>query len=319
MRIRFWGVRGSLPSPQLPSQIRSKISAIVARLTPADLESPESRERFLAGLPPWLFGTVGGNSPCVSVQYGDSGALSSSNGLLIFDAGSGIRELGIAAAAVKPKLSAYHILFSHFHWDHIMGLPFFNPAYDPSVEVDFYSPSVAMETALQGQMTSPYFPVHMESMASRKKFHTISGPLDLCGFSISYRKMNHPGDSYSYRMDDGKHTFIYATDTELSANDFTKSDENTAYFSGADMIVLDSQYTLGEAIEKYNWGHSAFSLAVDFAANWKIKHLVLFHHDPTYDDHKLFNILQSAKWYMERMNIKGLKLSLAIEDTELVL
>ena len=319
MRIRFWGVRGSLPSPVLPSQIKSKISAIISRMTAGDLENAESRERFLAGLPPWLFGTVGVNSPCVSVQLDEprSEGMSSPREMLVFDAGSGLRELGIAAS--KAKMASYHIFFSHFHWDHIMGLPFFNPAYDPKVKVDFYSPVAAMETSLHGQMTSPYFPVHMEAMNSQKKFHTLSGPIEINGAAVSYRKMNHPGDSYSYKVVDGKNSFIYATDTELSANDFIKNEENTAFFSGVDLIVLDSQYTLGEAIEKYNWGHSAFSLAVDFAANWNIKHMVLFHHDPTYDDRKLFNILQSAKWYTERMNIKGLKLSLAVEDTEIVL
>jgi len=316
MRIRFWGVRGSLPSPQLPSQIKSKISAIIERITPDDLKSPESRERFLAGLPPWLFGTVGANSPCVSVQLDDK--TPEPKDLLIFDSGSGIRELGIAMvkARLKPH---YHIFFSHFHWDHLMGLPFFNPAYDPSVKIDFYSPFAAIETILHGQMTSPYFPIHMESMASQKRFNTLSDPIMLNGASISFRKMNHPGDSYSYKINDGKRTFIYSTDTELSANDFIKNEENTSYFSGADLLVIDSQYTLGEAIEKYNWGHSAFSLAVDFAANWKVKHMVLFHHDPTYDDHKLFNILQSAKWYTERLNITGIKLSLAVEGTEIVL
>ena len=83
------------------------------------------------------------------------------------------------------------------------------------------------------------------------------------------------------------------------------------------MIVIDCQYTLGEAIDKYNWGHSAFSLAVDFSVNWNIKHMVLFHHDPTYDDHKLYGILQSAKWYLERMNLKGIELTLAYEGLEI--
>jgi len=323
MRIRFWGVRGSLPSPQLPSQIKSKISAIIERLTPDDLKSPESRERFLAGLPPWLFGTAGGNSPCLAVQLEEEHELSvpkelsTPKELLVFDAGSGLRELGLAMSKSKNKPSVYHIFFSHFHWDHIMGLPFFGPAYDPSVTLNFYSPPAGIENILHGQMTSPYFPVHMESMASKKKFHTLIDPIQINGATVSFRKMNHPGDSYSYKVDDGKHTFIYSTDTELSANDFLKNDENTAYFSEGDLLVVDSQYTLGEAIEKYNWGHSAFSLAVDFAANWQIKHMVLFHHDPTYDDHKLFNILQSAKWYTERLNIKGIKLTLAMEDTEI--
>jgi phosphoribosyl 1,2-cyclic phosphodiesterase len=313
MLIRFWGVRGSLPSPQLPSQIKSKISAIIQRITPGDLESPENRERFLADLPPWLFGTVGGNTPCVGVQ------LDNKKELIVFDAGSGIRELGIESSKKKPKPSRYHLFFSHFHWDHIMGLPFFGPAYDPSVKLDFYSPKPVVETALQGQMTSPYFPVHMESMASKNTYHIIKDPVKLLGGAVSFIKMNHPGDSYSYKVDDGKHKLIYATDTELSANDFTKNDENSSFFSDADLLIIDAQYTLGEAIEKYNWGHTAFSLAVDFAANWNIKHMVLFHFDPTYDDQKLFTILQSAKWYTERMNIKGIQLSLAMEGTEIVL
>jgi len=313
MRVRFWGVRGSLPSPLLPSQIKSKISAIIERLTPADLENSETRERFLAGLPPWLFGTVGGNSPCVSVQ------LDNSRELLIFDAGSGIRELGIALSKEKPKLLKHHIFFSHFHMDHIMGFPFFGPAYDPNVKIDFYSPSEVLEDALRGQMLFPYFPVQLETIASRKEFHLLSNAVELLGAVIYFRKMNHPGDSYSYKVDDGRCRIIYATDTELSASDFEKTPDNTAYFSGVDLIVIDAQYTLGEAIEKYNWGHSAFSLAVDFAANWNIKHVVFFHHDPTYDDHKLLNILQSAKWYTERINIKGIKLSLAMEGMEIIL
>ncbi len=311
MKVRFWGVRGSLPAPPLPSQIKSKISAILARLTPEDIQSPENRERFLAGLPPWLFGTVGGNTPCVSVKCGKE--------LLVFDCGSGLRELGISCGKEKPKPSRYRIFFSHFHWDHLQGLPFFNPAYDPSVSIDFYSPMPNMENALIGQMTSPYFPVHMESMTCKKAFHTIESAINLGTVSIDCKKLNHPGDSYAYMVTDGKKRFIYATDTELSAADFLKTDENTSFFRNADLIVIDCQYTLGEAIEKYNWGHSAFSLAVDFAANWGIKHMVMFHHDPTYNDHKLFNILQSARWYMERMNIKGIELTLAQEGLEIEL
>ena len=313
MRIRFWGVRGSIPAPLLPSQVRSKVSAIIERIRPEDLENLETKERFLADLPPWLFGTIGGNSPCVTLQ------LDNSEDVFVFDAGTGIRELGIAMGKEKPKKNSYHIFFSHLHWDHISGLPFFGPAYDPSVKLDFYSPLSGMETALHGQMTSPYFPIHMEAMTSKKSFHILSGATEISGATLTHRVMNHPGDSYSYKVDDGRHKFIYATDTELSANDFLKNEENTAFFSGADVIILDCQYTLGEAIEKYNWGHSAFSMAVDFAANWNIKHMVLFHHDPTYEDHKLYNNLKSAKLYTERMNIKGIKLTLAMEGMELVL
>ncbi|MDR2702638.1 MAG: MBL fold metallo-hydrolase [Spirochaetaceae bacterium] len=311
MTVHFWGVRGSLPSPQLPSQIRSKISAILERLTLDDIESPESRERFLGTLPPWLFGTIGGNTPCVTVTC------ESASDMIVFDAGSGLREFGAFVVKQRPKRDHFLIFLSHFHWDHLQGLPFFNPAYDPSCTLDFYSPLKNLESALHGQMTSPYFPVHMESMASKKNFCLLTEPMQVGNINITFKKMNHPGDSYSYKLVEGNRTFIFATDTELSANDFQKTEENSGYFQDADCIVLDSQYTLGEAIEKYNWGHSAFSMAADFATNWGIKQLVLFHHDPTYDDKKLFNILQSARWYTERMGIKDIEISLAMEGMEI--
>ena len=313
MQVRFWGVRGSIPAPQLPSQIKSKLSAVLERLTPDDLASEKSREKFLAELPPWLFGTVGGNTTCVSVSLDDQ------RNFIVFDCGSGLRELGLYLTKEKSKPHNFHIFFSHFHWDHIQGLPFFNPGYDPSVMLNFYSPKPNLDTILNGQMTAPYFPVHMESMGAKKIFHTLSEPVKFGDVSITWKKMNHPGDSYSYKVDDGNHKLIFSTDTELSAADFTRSEENIRYFQDTDLLIIDSQYTLGEAIEKYNWGHSAFSMAVDFGANWGIKHLVLFHHDPTYDDRKLHNILQSARWYMERMNIKGIKLSLATEGLEISL
>ena len=313
MKIQFWGVRGSLPTPTTPSRIKSKISAIVEQITPEDIVNAESRERFLAGLPPWLFGTVGGNTTCLSV------ALDNPQEIIVFDCGTGLRELGISSSKGMDKVHQYHIFLTHFHWDHLQGYPFFNPAYDPSVNIDFYSPKPDLEINLNGQMNPPYFPVTMESMGSKKIFHILEKPVNIGGAIISWKKMSHPGDSYSYKVDNGKYKFIFSTDSELSTADFTQNEENVSYFQDADLLVLDSQYTLGEAIEKYNWGHTAFSMAVDFAAHWGIKHLVLFHHDPTYDDKKLFNNLQSARWYMERMNIYNIKLSLAIEGLEIEL
>ncbi|MCL2765484.1 MAG: MBL fold metallo-hydrolase [Treponema sp.] len=313
MNIKFWGVRGSIPTPTSPSRIKSKISAIVEQITPEDLENAETRERFLAGLPPWLFGTVGGNSPCVSVDFEDS----NSSSCIVFDCGSGLRELGMEQAHEKRKINQFHVFLSHFHWDHLQGLPFFAPCYNPAVKIDFYSPVGGLEQVLRGQMLPPYFPVHLDLMGSAKTFHYMENDVDICGRSVSAKKMNHPGGSYAYCVCENGKRFIYATDTELTSGDFIKNEENTAFFKDADLIVIDCQYTLGEAIEKYNWGHSAFSLAVDFSANWNIKHMVMFHHDPTYDDQKLYGILQSAKWYLERMNLKGIELTLAYEGLEI--
>jgi len=319
MNVKFWGVRGSIPTPVSPQKIKSKISAIIEQITPDDLQNAEARERFLAELPPWLFGTVGGNSPCVSVSFDndEKAQENHSNECIIFDCGSGLREFGIAQANDKRKANNFHIFLSHFHWDHIQGLPFFGPAYNPAVCMNFYSPVKDIEKILNGQMVSPYFPVNMNSMGSRKIFNVMDKEINICGCKITSKKMNHPGGSYAYCVNENGKRFIYATDTELTSGDFLKNEENSAFFMDTDLIVIDCQYTLGEAIDKYNWGHSAFSLAVDFAANWKIKHMVMFHHDPTYDDQKLYGILQSAKWYLERMNIKGIELTLAYEGLEI--
>ena len=317
MLIRFWGVRGSLPSPLLPAEIKAKISAIIDRMLPEDVADAESRERFIAGLPPWLNSTVGGNSLCVSVD------IEGLNEPFIFDCGSGIREMGLAyssAPSRTPKApERYHIFLSHFHGDHLLGFPFFNPAYNPSVTLDFYSPKSGLEECLNTMMSTPYFPVQLENMMSKKNFHLLESPLTIGSADISFKKMNHPGGSFSYLLKHNGKRFIYATDTELLNSDFVSNEANTEFFKDADIIVLDSQYTLGEAIEKYNWGHSAFSLAVEFAANWGIKHLVLFHHDPAYDDEKLYGILQSAHLYLQRIGVIEMEISLATEGLEISL
>jgi phosphoribosyl 1,2-cyclic phosphodiesterase len=294
-------------------QIQDNIRAILEQATPKDIESSEAIERFLAGLPPWLFGTVGGNTSCVSLDWGDS------ERLILFDAGSGIRELGLAAERSQPQIASYHIFFSHFHWDHIMGLPFFNPAYNPQANITFYSPQPNLEAILAEQMKAPYFPVAMNTMSAGKTYRTLTEPLILPGgVTVSYKRMKHPGGSYSYRVDDGTHRFIYATDVELSAEDFLETKENISFFKDADVAVIDSQYTLQDAIEKYNWGHSSFRAAADFAAHWGIKQLVIFHHEPTYNDREVYGILQSARWYAEQMQF-NLPVTLATEGLEMIL
>ncbi|MDR0635537.1 MAG: MBL fold metallo-hydrolase [Treponema sp.] len=313
MRIQFWGVRGSLPTPQLPSQIQSKVAAILDRLSPQDLETPAARQRFLNALPMWLYGTVGGNTACISV------ALDNSSEIVVFDAGSGIRDMGIALPKQEPRIERYRIFFSHFHWDHIMGLPFFNPAFNPSIQIEFYSPKPHLEKILGDQMLAPYFPIPMSAMGAKKSFHRLSSALTIQGANISYKQTWHPQDAYAYRVDDGKHSFIYSTDVELSDADFVHSEENDTFFKNVDLIVLDSQYTQQEALVKRGWGHSSFHMATDFAAHWGIKCVVLFHHDPTYDDQTLFKYLQEARSYAEYMHFKDTHLILATEGLEITL
>jgi phosphoribosyl 1,2-cyclic phosphodiesterase len=167
-------------------------------------------------------------------------------------------------------------------------------------------------------MKAPYFPITMDVMAAKKDFVVLSGdPVRIGGVTISYRAMNHPGGCYSYAIEEGGVRAIYSTDTELREEDFRKTPENEAYFKDADILVLDTQYTLGEAIEKYNWGHSSFSLASDFAATWGIKRLVLFHHEPSYSDLKVESIFKNASWYIEHLESKGIEVFLAREGLDI--
>lgn len=312
MTIRFWGVRGSHPRPLLPHEVQSKIASVVQRIRPSDLESPEARERFLATLPPWLFGTTGGNTPCVEARLAD-------DTMVVFDAGSGIQALSAALQKERRRIREFHVFFTHFHYDHVQGLPFFVPAYDPGVKVRFYSPLSELEHNLKHHMQHPYFPITMDGKMSNFEFVVLDqwqGPLRLGGAEITWRELNHPGRAFGYQIRENGRTFVHATDVELLESDFEKTPENTRFFHGADMMILDTQYTLGEAIEKYNWGHTSFSLGVDFATAWAVKNLYLFHHEPLYNDKKLHKNLQSARWYANRLGNTTLQIHLSQEGAE---
>lgn len=312
MIIHFWGVRGSIPTPLHPEEVKRKISAIIERISPADLVSQESRERFLAGLPEYIFGTVGGNTTCVEVRLSD-------DTVILFDAGTGITRFSNFTAKRDKNIKVFHLFFTHFHWDHLQGFPFFAPQmFDPECTLHVYSPHKNVEEILREQMKLPYFPITMDVMQAKMYFHHLpEEPIQVGPAEVSWRRMKHPGGSFSYKIQEGDSSFIFSTDTELREADFRKNEENTRFYQGTDLIVLDTQYTLDEAIEKYDWGHSSYSLAVDFVAEWDIDKLVLFHHEPQYSDAKMYSIQKSANWYKSHLNQQDLEIMLATEDLEL--
>jgi phosphoribosyl 1,2-cyclic phosphodiesterase len=295
MRIRFWGVRGSHPTPLSPEILREKISTVVQRIQEKDLQSPASRELFLASLPDWLYGTPGGNTSCIEVRLSDGTCL-------IMDAGTGIIPLSKSYLHAKRPPGTYHIFFSHFHYDHIQGLPFLSQAYHPSLSVHFYSPVRDLEFILRDHMQHPYFPVGMDKMTPNLNFHCLdqTPTIKIGNATISWLSLNHPGGAYAYKVTEGNHSFIYATDVELSERDFDESGTKKHFFANTDMVVMDTMYTLGEAIEKFNWGHSSFSLGVEFAMACKVKDFYLFHHEPNYSDKLLYANLRAARWYAQR-------------------
>ncbi len=311
MRVRFWGVRGSIAAPLTPAKVQSKIAAVVQRITAKDLESQNSREKFLASLPEWLFGTVGSNTSCVEVETDDGHHL-------IFDAGTGLRELGIDLMnrPTYGKNNTYHLFLSHFHWDHIQGLPFFQPAYDSRNTIIIYSPRKNLQKFLDGQMVQPYFPITMKGFFAKFKFYHIKQDekyVNIGNFKVGWTRVHHPCGCTAYSVIENGKKMIFSTDTELRRRDFEKTERNIEFYTDADLFIIDSQYTLNEAIKKEGWGHSTFSMAVEFASSWNVKHVVLFHHEPTYSDKKIFSIKKNAEWHMSRTCDKQMKISVAQE------
>lgn len=312
MKIHFWGVRGSVPTPVTPEQIQAKITAAVQRITPKDIESEDARERFVTSLPSWLYGTAGGNTPCVEIKTEDGTEI-------ILDAGSGLRVMG--KNGVKPADNHYNLFLSHFHWDHLQGLPFFDAAYNPQTILDVYSAYPCAERLLRAQMARPFFPASFDTFTKNFRFHTISPGVQFTVGSLSVNccRMSHPGNSYSFAFSENGKKFVYATDVELSQKDFDRTPVRASVFENADCVVLDSQYTVAEAYQKENWGHSAFCYAIDFAVHWNIKSIYLFHHEPMYDDKKLNSILLAARWYAEYIEHADMKIYLATETSEILL
>ena len=311
MRVKFWGVRGSIPTPLTPEQVKRKISAVVQRIQPADIESPEARERFMARLPRSIFGTVGGNTTFLQVTL-------SSGVEILLDGGSGMAEYSRDLVRRPRPVREFHIFFSHFHWDHLMGIPFFGQLFSPANRATFYSPVKDFEKTIRDQMKYPYFPVPMDVMKAQMSFQVLTEkPMRLGGAEITWKVMKHPGGCFSYKITENGRSLIFATDSEITEDDFKTIGENRTYFMGSDVLVLDSQYTLGEAIEKYDWGHTSYSLAVELAHELDIGTLVLFHHEPLYEDRKVWSIHQSAEWYAARMSERDLTILLAQEGLEL--
>ncbi len=306
MNINFWGVRGSLPAPVTQQQIQSKIFAALQRVTPDDLANNQTKLKFIESLPLWIRGTVGGNTPCVEISTDEGKSI-------VFDAGTGIRVMG--KFGEQPSDKHYSLLFSHFHWDHIQGFPFFDGIYNPDAVFDIYSPFKEMEKYLADQMKDPYYPVKYDSVSKNIHFHEIQSgkTFEIGDVKICCIEMTHPGSSFSYSVSENGKKFVYATDVELSTSDFERTEERRAVFENADAMVMDAQYTAEEALSKANWGHSAFCYAVDFAVFWNIKNLYLFHHEPTYDDRKLSVILDAARLYAEYISKKPVNIFLACE------
>lgn len=269
MQIRFWGTRGSIATPG-PSTMR-----------------------------------YGGNTSCVEVR--------ANNQILVFDAGTGIRELGLRLLDefASQKLTV-HIFISHTHWDHIQGFPFFLPAYKGDNRIHIYGPpgrDKSLEKILVVQMDSDYFPVELGDMSPDIEVHELRGPVSIGTLKVEFFYLNHPALCLAYRVSDGQHSVVYATDNEpyygslhphkhkiSSTSDFPiyLDEKFVEFLTGADLYIGEAQYTNEEYKEKAGWGHSPIEATVRFAVQANVKQLALFHHDPLHDDEFVDQMVQHA-------------------------
>lgn len=265
--IRFWGVRGSIPTP-----------------------GPDTAY-------------YGGNTSCVE--------LSLDGELIILDAGSGIRTLGMnlmgrAAAAKKPLEMT--LLISHTHWDHIQGLPFFVPAYIPTNKLHVLGYSAVrhhLAEVLAMQMEPTYFPVSMSDMPSHPDVHEVDDHFSIGAVKAVAFFTNHPGRCAGFRFETSAGSVAYVSDNEINHDgQATHLPRETAEhllqrmvdtLHGVRVLIHDAQYTRAEYQSKVGWGHSAFEDAVEMAGAAGVERLVLFHHDPMRSDADINRILREAR------------------------
>ena len=274
MRLKFWGVRGSTPTPQAENM------------------------------------RYGGNTSCVEVRVG--------NALLIFDCGTGLRALGKRLSTeFGDREAEAHIFVSHFHWDHIQGIPFFKPLYEnPRSRFIFHSSSQhrGLRRVLEDQMVTPYFPVDMSEMSASRKFHNIEGRMQLDGgISVQAMPLNHPQGCLGFRVESKDGVLVYATDNEPGHPQFDKDVRKLA--AGADLLIYDAQYLPDEYLaRRQGWGHSHWREGVNIAMESGARELVLFHHDPDHNDACIDSIVQDARNYYPKVRAAAEGLELQVGD-----
>ena len=297
MRIRFWGTRGSIPVATTPAAIRQKLIGALTRAIGRQLDTPERIEAFVdRELDFPIRHTYGGNSSCVQIETGG-------DEYVLCDLGSGVRAFGNHVLATRRGVpGVYHVFMSHLHWDHIMGFPFFIPAYIPGNRITIYGCHAGLEDALRRQHGAPSFPVEWSQLGAEIRFVRLEPgrPHDVLGFRVTPKRQHHTGDSYGYRFERDGRVVVYSTDSEHKLDDAAQTDAFVDFFRDADLVIFDAQYSLADAISiKEDWGHGSNVVGVELCQRARAKHLVMYHHEPTYDDEKIATVLAETRRFEE--------------------
>ncbi|WP_111671297.1 MBL fold metallo-hydrolase [Algoriphagus litoralis] len=231
----------------------------------------------------------GGNTSCIQVMHGEA--------CIILDGGSGILRLG---KYLSPEITEVHVLLSHLHMDHTMGLGFFAPLYNPKITVHLYGPSTSNEplvNRLRRYFSPPLFPVRLSELPRHPIIHELNtSEFKIGDVTVKSDYICHPGPTLGYRLTANKSVLAYLPDHELQMGsvNFPNDPEWTSGFeiaNGADLLLHDAAYTSKEYVSKIGWGHSSIRDAIAFGKMCKVKKLALFHHEPIRSDEQLDQML----------------------------
>ncbi|OQY60516.1 MAG: hypothetical protein B6245_01025 [Desulfobacteraceae bacterium 4572_88] len=312
MKAVFWGTRGSLPASMKAETIKSKIFKAIEAAGDHQLKTKEKIEHFIeTQLPFSVRGGYGTNTSCVEIRDRDE--------YIIFDCGTGLRDFGNHIMKTGKIPARFHIFMSHVHWDHVCGFPFFVPAFIKGNRVNFYG-FHDLEQVFVSQQEPPCFPVPLSYMQADIRFMKLDPEkeYELAGFRIRALEQHHPQVSYGYRFEKDGKTIVYSSDSEHKEASNQDDYPFLKFFSDADLLIFDTQYSLMEGIyTKEDWGHSSNMLGVELAVRSKVKHLCMFHSEPTHDDETLDRIFGETVKYLSIFDKDcPLKISMAYDGLE---
>jgi phosphoribosyl 1,2-cyclic phosphodiesterase len=276
--------------------VRGKIRDALLAARGRTLDTPEAIDAFIdEALPFSVRATFGGNTSCVEIVTGG-------DEYLLCDLGTGAREFGnrVLREHGRGRNQTFNIFLSHPHWDHIMGFPFFAPAYIAGNRIRIYGCHSVLHEALRTQHSAPWFPVDFYSLASSIEFITLEPghTYEVAGLSVDSIRQFHSGDSYGYRFSKGGKSVVYSTDCEHKYPQLDETYPFVEFYRNADLLIFDAMYSLGDSVSvKEDWGHSSNVIAVELAQAAQVKRLALFHHEPVLDDRMIEVVLADAVRY----------------------
>ena len=315
--VRIWGCRGSLPVAMNTTKLRSRLIKALRAAQGKKLASEEEIVRFMdSELDFAVSHTFGGNTSCVEIACGE-------NDYVVCDLGSGAREFGnqVLASHGSGKSHTFHFFMSHLHWDHIMGFPFFSPAYIAGNKVRIYGCHPHLAEGFNHQQHAHHFPVQLSQMAADIQFIQLETGVarEIAGFKVTPKLQLHSGDSYGYRFEKDDKIIVYSTDSEHKLEQTGHTQSFVAFFQDADLVLFDAMYSLADTASiKEDWGHSSNIVGVELCQMAGAKHLCLFHHEPIYEDDQIETLWRDSQ-RLEEITRSGrpLRISSAFDGMEI--